>query len=406
MRRVFVIANNALCKTNSNGFTLINQLRELKLEEIITFSIDSPLPDKDTALAHFKLTDKEKLKYFFKKKKLGHVILNDELVDKDSIPNNVAKHKGLKESAFGLAIREIVWKFGRWDKSNLFNYIDEYKPTSILFMCGRSIFMNNLTTDLHGKYNIPIYVYTSEDEYFHKYPFYKIIKNILQIKLKKSYRRLICNTDTVICQHDKLNDLFKNEFNCKTVTIYPRPTIPYIYDPKVNDNGPIVYIGNSQPNRLSSLIDFAETLYKVAPKEECHLYCGDLTNKNKKKLEKLPNVVIKTPVSRNQVVDVMRHAKLLVHVESFRKKDKVLIENAFSTKTIDTISSGVPFMVYAPPYIGSYSYLKDKKTPFAVNKDELENCLNSFIVKRNYNNIQNKESINDNKETISNLIVC
>ena len=210
MNRVLLISNNSLRRTNSNGSTLINHLSAFKHDEVITFSIDNALPDRDAGIAHFKTTDNEHLKYFLSKKKLGRVVLNDELTESVSLPKGEGKHKGIKESAFGHYIREFIWKHNHKERDNLYKFIDEYKPNVILYMCGRSTFMNKITLDIHRKYNIPIVIYTSEDEYFHIYPFYKVIKNILQYRLKKSYKELLSETSKVICQHDKLNKLFKD----------------------------------------------------------------------------------------------------------------------------------------------------------------------------------------------------
>ena len=76
MNRILLVSNNSLRRTNSNGHTLINHLSAFKCEEVITFSVDNALPDKDTAIAHFKTTDNEHLKYFLPRKTLGRVVLN------------------------------------------------------------------------------------------------------------------------------------------------------------------------------------------------------------------------------------------------------------------------------------------------------------------------------------------
>lgn len=386
MSRVLVIANNALRKSNSNGSTLINHLSSFSIDEIITFSIDSALPDKDTALAHYKTTDKEHLKYFFKKKNLGRVIKNEELVANNDIPVAVGKHKSIKESALGHYIREFIWKHGKWNKEGLYNFIEEYKPTVILYMCGRSTFMNNITLDIHNRFNIPIVIYTSEDEYFHKYSLYRVIKNSLQRKLIKSYKALLKETKTVICQHDKLNRLFKEEFNVETITSMPSCSIAPSIEPIVNNDGPIMYIGNINPNRYSSLIDVSLTLSKIDKNLKLHIYSGDMTTTVRKKLSKYPNIDIKDPVSKAEVPNLMKEARLLIHVESFKKKDKVLIENAFSTKIPDSLASGVPFILYGPNYCGFVEYFNKNNTPikYVDSIDSLEKVLDKSLNNKEY----------------------
>lgn len=66
MNRILLISNNSFRRTNSNGSTLINHLSAFKCDEVITFSIDNALPNKDT--------DNEHLKYFLPRKTLGRVV--------------------------------------------------------------------------------------------------------------------------------------------------------------------------------------------------------------------------------------------------------------------------------------------------------------------------------------------
>ena len=61
-KRILVITNNSLRRSNANGLLLLDQLSSFKCEEIITYFIDNALPDKDTGIAHFKTTDNEHIK--------------------------------------------------------------------------------------------------------------------------------------------------------------------------------------------------------------------------------------------------------------------------------------------------------------------------------------------------------
>lgn len=385
MNRILLISNNSLRRTNSNGSTLINHLSAFKSDEVITFSIDNALPDKDTGIAHFKTTDNEHLKYFLSKKKLGRVVLNDELSESRSLPKGEGKHKGIKESALGHLIREFIWKHNHKERDNLYKFIDEYKPNVILYMCGRSSFMNNITLDISKKYHIPVVIYTSEDEYFHTYPFYKVIKNILQRRLKKSYKELLKVTSEVICQHDKLNKLFSDEFNVKCVTIMPSITLDEL---KVRDNndGDIVYIGNIQPNRYSTLIYIAATLYKIDSSLSIHLYSGDLTTRLRHILSRYTNIKIHNPVSKDKVKDIINNARLLLHFESFKKKDRVLFQNGFSTKIPESLASGVPFLVVAPSYAGFSTYMIDNNLCYISNLDNLKDNLEKVLTDTSYRN--------------------
>ena len=411
MQCTLIVANNALRKSNANGSLLISLLPSFPIEEVLTFSIDGAMPDKDVGITHFKTTGK--------KHNLGMVVHNDELTVFSSGPSAVGKHKGIKESALGLSIREFIWKHGRWDKTNLYNFIDEYKPDVILFQCSRTIFMVNLVAELSKRFNIPIAIYTGEDEYFHKYHWYRFIKNNLQRKMKKAYKKVFLYVKKAMFTQPKLEQLYKNEFGVDTLTIMPPCSIEPVNNPIINKQGPVMYIGNVQPNRVSSLLEVSRLLDNIDKNIEFHIYSGDITSKVRKQLSRCPNIVIKNPVPKSEVANLMKQARLLIHVESFRKKDKVLIENGFSTKIPDSLASGVPFILYGPSYCGFSSYFINQGgvVRYLDNKEALESTLRKIfnddsyaynlaiegieIAKKNHNKNVNSKKIYDILTSIS-----
>ena len=392
MNRVLLISNNSLRRTNSNGSTLINHLSAFKHDKVITFSIDNALPDKDTGIAHFKSTDNEHLKYFLSKMKLGRVILNSELNESRSIPTNVGKHKSIKESDFFLYIREFIWKHNHKERDNLDKFIKEYEPSVILFQASRTIFMIDTVIYLSKTYHIPVVIYTGEDEYFHTYPFYRVFKNILQRRMKRRYKALIPYVKRFTCTQAKLASLYTDEFKIDTNYIYPSITLDNL-SVKDNKDGDIVYIGNIQPNRYSTLIYIASTLLDLDKDASIHIYSGDLTTKLIHKLNKYPNIKIHDPVSKDKVRDIISNAKLLLHFESFKKKDKVLFQNGFSTKIPESLASGVPFLVVAPSYAGFSSYMNDNKLCYIFNLDNLKDNLEKVLRDTSYRNELSKRQI-------------
>lgn len=90
MNRVLSITNNSLNRSNANGLLLLDQLSSFKYEEIVTYSIDNALPDKDTGIAHFKTAGNEHLKHFLSKNKLDSI--NKLMKEKDIARDNLYKY--------------------------------------------------------------------------------------------------------------------------------------------------------------------------------------------------------------------------------------------------------------------------------------------------------------------------
>lgn len=389
-KKVLIISNTALRRDNSNGKTLLTYLSNFKQENIYSFYIQNTFPDYNVCNSSFRLTDKDKISGFiYNKKHNGFVIENKDLENKENNNTNVSTRANVKENSFALLMRELIWSIGCWKKDKLYSWIEKSKPDVLLYMCGRSSFMNKIALKVSLKFNIPLIVYASEDEYFHKYPFYRVFKNILQIKLRKSYKKLFDNVKKVICMHDELEYLYKKEFGVSCVTIYPSTSFGISNQSIFNKDADYVYAGNLQPNRYFSLINFSKALKEVEPNMKINIYCKDLDKKVIKSLSLYENIVIKKPVSPLELEEIYKNSYCILHFESFRKRDKVLIKNSFTGKIVDCLGSGVPLLAYVPDYTAISKYLRKINYPFVIN--EQASLIN--VLKNNINNSKYREDI-------------
>jgi hypothetical protein len=348
--RVLVISNTALKMSNANGQVLLGVLSEIPVENRASFFIQNTIPEKGTSKTAFRITDSERLHSFFSGHDKGTII--DPSIDSAS-PKDIQTGHG-KESFFRHVVRDDVWNHGRWDRSLLYSWISEFKPTVILFLSGRSPFMNNLVYQLSIHFNLPVVIYTGEDEYWHPAKFLNLWDAVLRNKLRKATRRLNTRVCHYIVSNEKIGQLFSSTFHLPVTAIMPSTSVTPVARP--SSTGSLFYGGNLKPGRFESLRDIAKALAMVDPRLHIDVYSNDIDEPIRHYLASSNNVILHDAVTRQELNEARSQAFLLIHFESFSKKIRPMIQNAFSTKIPDCLASGIPFLVYAPSYCGFSQY--------------------------------------------------
>jgi glycosyltransferase involved in cell wall biosynthesis len=379
--RVLIIGNTAIKRSNSNGLCLLNVLSAIPVSNIASFYIQDSFPDKGVVSSSFRLTDAEKLHSYINGKSIGTIITDDSFFQPQ---DQDIQHGSGKESFFRHVLREEVWQHGKWDREHFYDWISEFKPTVLLFMNGRSPFMFDITRQISEKFNIPVVIFSSEDEYWHKPKAGNLWDWILRKKLKKATKRLNERVSHVITFNGKLQELYELEFHLPVTTIMPSSDAVPVNT--VHASGNLFYGGNLKPYRFEALADISQALLEVEPRRFIDIYSNDIDSKIKSHLASFSNIVIHDAVARKDLEPLREQAALLIHFESNSKKARPLIQHAFSSKIADCLSSGIPFFVYAPNYCGFSSYFE--QNPGAVcyveKKEDLKPALLKALTDQEY----------------------
>ena len=161
--RVLVLSNGALSQSDSNGRTVAMLLRNYKPSQLAQFYTYG-IPDEKFCDRFYRVTDGEALRSFIYKGEYGGPSNNQASED-----GPVREVKKKKKTPLKMLIREFIWKYGCWCRTNFWKWVDEFKPNIILINLGDNIFLPNLAIMVAKKYNIPIIVFSTEEYPFKKY---------------------------------------------------------------------------------------------------------------------------------------------------------------------------------------------------------------------------------------------
>lgn len=375
--KVLLITHSALSKTTANGNVMCNNLFSFSESEICSLFFNDEQPTEFSGASHFKICDKDIIKHLFSKGDGG-----EEVEVKKSIPakTNFVKHPILRKISLLRSMRECFWEFSKISYKKMFSWIEKERPDRILFVPSSCIFSIKIAIMISNKYNIPIYLYTTEDEYFHKYPFYSFVRNIHQMHLKKMYAELFSVAKKICCVHDGLTSLYSNEFSIPSETI----SISSSNESFSNLNerfSNLLYAGNIDRGRDVTLAEISKQLYCLDKNITLNIIPSCYTKKQFKKLSSLPNTNVVDFLPFDEYKKTLSNCDCLLLIESFRKKDKNKIKSIFTGKIADYIFSGRPLLVVSPDYVYECKYFNDNKGCAIVCTDlmQLKQCLNKLI---------------------------
>lgn len=371
--KVLVISNNALSMTNSNGRTLGLLLSSIEKENLMQFCIKEESISKELITNSYCISDTMIIKGLFKKEIISRSLpfTFDKAITKNEI-------KTINKTTWKFLVRELIWEI-KLKKLDFLKKALEFKPDVIIFQLGNSAFLANLTYEILKKCNSKLIVFTTEDYYFKKWNYIEpnkksFIFQLLMKKYRKSIDKIFNKTSLCIANTPELAKKYQRKFNIATEVIMAAASNS-ISSYFKKENNTIVYAGNLMLNRYKSVISIAKIVSKISPETKIEVY-GKTTPEIEKELIKERNILIKGFVEYSKLLYHLANARLLIHCESFDEFYRRDLESAFSTKIADSLSSGVPLLLYAPANFSETIYVTQEKCAVVCSDIiELENSI-------------------------------
>lgn len=412
-RKVLVISNACFSNTDSNGRTLAQLFSGFSSNEIAQFFVYG-IPDFSVCQDYYKVTDYDALTSFLRQKEVGDVIKS---AFSDTNYSDVSSVKKRKKTPRTMLLREIAWKYGRWNGKKLHQWLDKIQPKCIVLFVADNIFLLELAYKVAEKYQVPIIMYSTEDYYFKEYNYItkkrSIAYKMFHEKLKKAYHKIEKYVAKGLFNTQELAMAYGKAFQFPCEALYAKSDIDFIENATIpTDHKKVVvsYLGNMGLNRHKALIALADMLSEVDPDIKLNVY-GKIPENAREDLLENSNILYRGFVDYEEVVRVMHSSTLLVHVEDDNAFYNIDLKHAFSTKIADSVCSGTPFLIYAPEMLAETKFLKRQKCAFVVSEPiDLKNRLQValFNLEERQNVLQNariaKESIFTNKNELKKVV--
>lgn len=375
-KKLLIISHNCLSKTGSNGRTISNYLGGWPKNKIAQLYLHAEQPDFSVCEDYYCITDASVAKSIINRKAAGSVVKEDSSAETSK--ETVDSSKAISKNSLVYLARELAWRSKLWNMKGLNAWLESVKPEVILVQAGDAGFLFEMAIDISNRFSAKVVVYNTEGYYFKRKSYLQenkistLFYPVLNHSFKKSYKKLVKAAKCEIYNCDLLCNDYEKVLPGKKYVVMNTSEFTE-EDLCERKKEQIIYAGNLGLYRHKSLIEFADALHKVSPQMVIDVYGKTPDQKVQRELENCTGIRLHGFISYEELKQILRESKYLLHIESFDSFYKEDLKYAFSTKIADSLAVGACLFVYAPDNMAVIQYLKDKYASVLITEQaELE----------------------------------
>ncbi|MBA4277247.1 hypothetical protein [Flavobacterium sp.] len=370
--KLLVITVNAWSDKIASGNTISNHLGGWDKSKLSNLYLRNEEIDNDCCNTYFKIDEKQIVKSFFFKKKIGvEIQLNKEIGKKETI---VAKQSKIKfffirtRPVIILLLRELFWKVGFRRRSKLDEFLNKNAPEAIHVHNSSMIYGHRILNYCYRFTNAKVVVFFGDENYSYKnyWPLNLLYQSILRYWIRKTVSISSINYAATPELCDYYSDIFGKEFKVLYKGISVLPPVRKSYSKPLK----IVYAGNLLYGRWQTLSLISKAIIEISTNQiefELSIYTGTPLSKEMDINLNTKNSTVMNAVSFNEIKKIMEDADIVMHVEAFDKKNIQKTKYSFSTKITDCIQSGNCVMGVGPSELASINFLKKSECAIVAN---------------------------------------
>jgi hypothetical protein len=272
--------------------------------------------------------------------------------------------------------RELLWKIGKWKTKELDDFLADFSPDVIFSFCLDSLYYLDIIKYCVDKTNSKLVLYFVDDVYAYRgrAPLYILHQSFVRNKMK----RLSRGADLLYGATPDLCEEYSVKFEREIYKLY-KVGKEYNYEEKISTIPlKLTYAGNLFYGRWKVLALLAQAIKEInekAGKQEIHLdiYTSGLYNDKIEKSLNIKDVAeLKEKISYEEVKKVLKCSDIVLHVESFERKEIRKTRLSFSTKILDCMQSGSCLMAIGPKETASINILKQNNIAEVIEKFDKE----------------------------------
>jgi hypothetical protein len=340
---------------------------------------------------YFQVTDMMMAKTLFRNKKAGRVfrITPKEMSQQKMISQY--EHKRLYDFMKSIStesvrvIRDLIWLYGKYDIDLLKKFIMDFNPDIVFcprLLTHKLLRLEKLVTSM---VEVPIVAFTGDDEFSFRQIRFSPVFWVRRYLFNRSFKKSAKIYDYYWMHSEEQAAEYQNKYNLKTGLLFKSGNFSSDYIVK-NINVPIrmIYAGRLYCNRWQTLIAISQAL-KIVNNNELkiilEIYTKDkLNSRQKKVLDDKYSTFYRGSVSASKLSDIYKNADIVLHVESFDLKYKLVTKVSFSTKIIDCLSYSCAVMAIAWEKQTGFKYLKENNAAFCIsNKEDILPTLQKIV---------------------------
>lgn len=370
--KVLVLTRAAWDDSNSTGNTMTNIFSGFSSDELANVYCREAPPNNKVCKLYYSISEKDLIKGLFSRKyNVGKKFYYDGLKNKSNFEKisreeHVYSFFRKKRNVIAFWVQDLLWRVGRWKNQDFDQFLLDYKPDVVFAGSFYTRHTHRLLWYIQEKTGAKVILFHFTDYMSVNWissPLEKINRILLSNTIKKSAKK----ADLNYCISEKQQEEYSRKIGKKMKILYKGADFSS-NNPKYSLNEEsdliqIVYLGSIFNGRWKTLGILANAIKKInnenfGLKFNLKIYSQYKPSKEAEEsmtVEGASQFMGKIPT--NEVPNVLKTSDIVLHVESFERKEKLSTRLSFSTKIVDLLKSGRCIMAIGWEKAASIDYL-------------------------------------------------
>ena len=384
MRKVLIISRGAWNSNNSVGNTLSNLFGTGGEFEFHNVYLRSEVPGDNPCKTIYQITEKGLIKSWLNFRQTGCVQNSKpSLIEADREEQLYSSFQGRNLYSLWFA-RDILWAFGHW-RNNLRKHIEIVQPDVIFMPVFGCVYAHRVLNVIRKQSGAKVVLFHADDHYTLKHrnysPLFWLYRFWMRGWIKHSVNYSVKNYCISDLQISDYNKCFNTQ--CELLQKFGdfSGSMP---ECKIGHPIKLVFTGNMECGRWRSLCAIAravDAINKDILKCTLDIYSATkLTQEQLLLFENKTGVTLRGFVQSSEIPGIQSDADVLIHVESFLKKEKLQVRQSFSTKIVDYLSKGKCILAVGPSDVASIQYFEKYDSGYVISSyDEITTKLDYLV---------------------------
>ncbi len=385
MLKILVVSIAPWSRNNNFGKTFCDIFEGMEDVEFLNIYCDNGTPDNSVKARYFQIPFTDLLANLKNRHHpVGKVVAGrQDAVEFTPRQQGILRHiKAHPWRIFRWAQR-FVWRIGRWRTPELKREIENFHADLLFLPIFKESYMNTVQQFVLDCCQKKAVAYYGDDNYslrlFSLNPFFWLDRLTQRGGVKRTIDR--CEYMYVVSDIEKKEcerDFHKKCFICtKGADFSGDPAVKKNYPPAKK----LVYTGNLGNHRWEELYHIGQALDRIGGGHRLFIYSGtSLPASTLKKLQRCQSIRFMGRVPASDIPAIQSDADILVHAESFRLQERLLVHQSFSTKIVDHyLRARCTFAVGAPDVASIDWLLKEDSAVVAASREQIEPQLRRLL---------------------------
>lgn len=366
---VLVISHNVFSSRNNMGKTLASLFHGWDPSKVAQLYFHNEVPELPICCRYFRFTDLDALQSIVQRHGRGRIWNGPappaERCDGTSLAGRLYRFgHGVRIPAVGL-LRDAAWLASGWRTRRLCGWIETIQPEVIFYAAGDSLFSYRIAHWLSGRYRIPI-VTVCYDDYYTEWPHRSPLGRMQHRLLLRWAHRVADEALCLLTASPAMAEQYSRMFPVQCWELYTPAKLHPV--PPEHRHG-VAYFGNLNLGRWRQLVSIGRALQSLqlpGIPRVLDVYSLEQDPHILKHMCRENGICFHGSISDAAVTKKSAESLLVIHTESFARREARRVRFSISTKIASYLACGACILAYGPPDVASIRYLQEHDAAFIV----------------------------------------